>query len=140
MKSEFGRGCTYCLGLFLAHTEMRQKFMECQKRTQEIDDAQKTDKPARLAKEEREKMWSEIWFNGSSDHLYDLQIPDGLPKSIMYRLKNFRSKCLHWGHGFDHKCSCNWNDVEWAIQEAKDLLRFIDKNILKVQTSKGDWE
>jgi len=58
--SEFGQGLTYCLGLFLAH-EWNLKEMEKTYSKVGLND------------------WVSIWFNGASDHLYDLEIPDKLP-------------------------------------------------------------
>ena len=118
MKSEFGKGLTYCLGLFLSHSE-REYWARG-------DDSKVVDKPER-------------WFNAASDHLYDLQIPDSLPKTLQKRLAKLCRKSIHWGHGFDAKDVPTEEDKKWAIQEAKDLLRLIDKHF-GVSTQKGDWQ
>jgi len=47
MDSEFGKGFTYCIGLFLAHAE----------RDKEADGSQ-------------------LWFYGATDHIFELVIPD----------------------------------------------------------------
>ena len=80
----------------------------------------------------------ETWFNGSSDHLYELEIPDGLEDELKERLKSFQDKCLGFGHGFE-KPSPTEEDVKWAIKEAKELLMEIDKT-LKVEVIKGSYE
>ncbi|MCK4259904.1 MAG: hypothetical protein KAX49_13060 [Halanaerobiales bacterium] len=117
MKSEFGKGLSYCLSLFLAH-----EFLHSEIRSK------------------NDKIFNSIWFNGASDHLYDLVIPESLPKTLQRRLKKFRGKCLDLGHGsglMDN--SVVEEDYVWAVQEAKDLLRAIDRaNGVKVV--KGDWE
>lgn len=95
--SDFGCGLTYCLGLFLAHAE--RGFWQ----------------DGRV----------EIWFNGASDHLYDLEVPTRLKRSLRKRLKDFRKKVLHWGHGFSAPLPTE-ADKGWAIEEAKNLLLAID--------------
>lgn len=117
-KSEFGRGCVYCLGLFLAHKERGWRM-----------------------RDELKKLKIQCvnsWFNGSSDHLYDLEIPENLPERIKKRLARFQDKCLRLGHGFN--IVGTEKDFCWAIQEAKYLLRMIDKYVCKVDVIKGSWE
>jgi hypothetical protein len=118
MESEFGKGLTYCLALFLCHSE-RDYFM-------------RDNEPKIISK-------PDLWFNGSSDHLYDLQIPKNLPFSLKKRLTNLQQKVIHWGHGFDKKNKPTEEDKSWAIKEAKELLRLIDK-FFGIKTEKGDWE
>ena len=118
MGSEFGKGLTYCLGLFLAHAE-------------------------RGGLSSNKDEWSsrleiEMWFNAASDHLYELQVPMFLSLPLRKKLKVFQKKCLEFGHGFN-KDNPTDDDKSWAIQEAKDLLRQIDFE-LKVKVEKGDFE
>ncbi|MEK6883329.1 MAG: hypothetical protein AABY22_27120 [Nanoarchaeota archaeon] len=118
-KSEFGAGLTYCLGLFLSHAErydLDKRYM------QEIKE--KTGKDFGLLR------LPSTWFNASSDHLYELQIPKNLSKELKKRLKNFQDKCLDLGHGdgLMGKIEVKEEDVIWAIEEAKELLRLIDLN------------
>ena len=114
-KSEFGKGLTYCLGLFLAHAE---RFKEVRESTPEA--------------------YAECWFNASSDHLYELQWEQAPTEYLQGRAERFQAKCLNWGHGFPKK-KATQEDVEWALQEAKDLLRLIDK-ARGVSVGKGVWE
>lgn len=114
MSSEFGRGLTYCLGLFLCHSERDRIGLKSK------------------------NMEAGLWFNGAGDHLYELEVPDTLPKSLRNRLKKFRNKVLQW------RCSIGDDeptddDKDWAIHEAKDLLILIDKHF-EVKTQKGGWE
>ena len=104
--SEFGKGCVYCLGLFLAHESM------------------KTSNP-----------WH--WFNGASDHLYELEIPDSFPVELKDRIELFTHKALEWGHGYERNGT--EEDKRWALREAKDILMEIDK-YLGIQVIKGTWE
>lgn len=117
-ESEFGKGLTYCLGLFLAHAGRYESLSKALKDT--------SLRPV------------EMWFNGSSDHLYELEIPETLPKSLQKRLKEFSDKCLKWGHGFPKKKSTE-EDLFWSLTEAKELLRLIDKHF-KVQTIKASFD
>lgn len=114
--SEFGKGLTYCLGLFLAHAERLKD-----KKVKEI-----------LGESE------DLWFNGASDHLYELQIPENLPADLSNRLAILRDKCLEWGHGYKESKATK-QDRDWSIQETKDLLREID-SFYGIKTEKGDWE
>lgn len=119
--SDFGKGLTYCLGLFLAHAERYSRDGE----NESIKDILKNS-------------WPRLWFNAASDHLYELVIPGALPEELKTRLATLQSKALHWGGGFGTPEATPKN-VEWAIQEAKDLLRAIDQH-WEVETIKGTWE
>jgi len=132
MKSEFGKGLCYCLGLFLCHSERTSLF------SKEIRENMNSDPNLKRTEESWDDHDAELWFNGASDHFYDLQIPEDLPKSIQKRLKILADRALRWGHGF-MMGNCKAKDKQWAIQEAKDLLRLIDK-FHGVKTQKGQWE
>jgi len=131
MASEFGKGCAYCLGLFLCHAERPQLFSEKLKET--MNEAHKKVR----TKKEWDDHEAEIWFNGSSDHLYELQVPENIPASTQKRLRRLQKKAIHWGHGFQN--DCNGEDKVWAIEEAKNLLRLLDHNH-GIKTLKGQWE
>jgi hypothetical protein len=126
-ESEFGKGLTYCIGMFLAHEWDYHRMVD-----REIKREQKGHSPVVSA--------PVMWFNGASDHLYDLVVPGQFPDRLKRRLSKFRSFCIDKGHGFgmDYK-TVKPKDVEWALQEARDLLRAID-NQLGVSTIKGEWE
>lgn len=111
--SEFGKGLTYCLGLFLCHAERDMKVVES---LTDID----------------------LWFNASSDHFYELQIPNNLSEELINRLTILRDKCLEWGHGF-RTPKATKEDRIWAVKEAKELLRLIDEHF-GVTTIKADWD
>jgi hypothetical protein len=121
--SEFGKGLTYCLGLFLAHAE-RDRHLAGGKSLADIlgDDRA-----------------VELWFNGSSDHLYDLDASGVGNAKLKKRIGSFVKKVLHFGHGFSEPTP-KMKDVFWAVQEAKDLLREIDSKELGVHAIKGDFE
>lgn len=116
-KSEFGKGCAYCLGLFLSH----------QWQFSGID-----------------YMSVGSWFNAASDHLFELQ-PTGFvgAEKLDKRILSFRKKCLSWGHSFGFRLDgsepATKEDKEWALQEAKELLRLID-GLLKIKTIEASWK
>ena len=109
--SKFGKGLTYCLGLFLAHAE----------REWSIKDSYQ---------------W-EMWFNAAADHLYELQTPTELPKNIRLRLKKLQDKSLHWRLAMGKDVATE-KDKLWAIEEAKNILFAIDK-FYKISVEKADW-
>ena len=115
MKSEFGKGLGYCLGLFLCHSERSYH-------TKNKDDLWVSDDKYQL------------WFNGAADHLYELEIPIYFSKYLQARLKRFQTKCIDWRMN-----KYTQEDKTWAIQEAKDLLRLIDKHH-GIDTKKGQWQ
>ncbi len=114
-RSEFGRGLVYCLGLFLAHQFQWGETREILKEN-----------------------WAQSWFNGASDHLYELQYDKAPTQQLKDRLKTLREKGLNWGHGFKEVLPTE-KDMDWAISEAKDILLEIDK-FYSVPAEKGDWD
>lgn len=113
-KSEFGKGLTYCLGLFLAHS------------TRTLPDIPNFESKFN------------VWFNGASDHLYGIIVPDSFPDEIKKRVQILQGKSFHWGHGFNGPFATK-DDAAWALQEAKDILLLIDKHI-GVDAIKGEYE
>lgn len=122
-KSEFGKGLTYCLGLFLAHESHLRLYRD------EIRDKTNSN------------IWPMVWFNGASDHLYEMEIPDTLPKSLQKRLLKFKRKVLNYGHGegLMGTLSMSEGDINDCIQEAKNLLIKVDK-WMGIKAVKGDYE
>lgn len=117
-ESDFGKGLVYCLGLFLCHSEREYGLREQDKRLFKVD----------------------TWFNGASDHFYDMEIPNSLPESLRSRLTELRDKCLSWGHGFglDGLPPATEANRKWAIDEAKELLRLLDEHF-GIATLKASW-
>jgi len=120
-QSEFGKGLVYCLGLFLAH--------EC-----------KFERERHIMGEEQSKEVGVafLWFNSARDHLLELEWQSA-PKGLQGRLRKFQDKVLNWGRLFNTLNNPTDEDVFWACQEAKDMLRLIDK-ANGVSVVKGEWE
>jgi len=128
MSSEFGKGLSYCLGLFLAHTE-RYKY----------DVIAYEEMASKTGSDYMKNHAVGLWFNGAADHLFELQCEEAPTVYLASRLARLQSKCLGWRCAMSDEDEPTEKDFRWAIQEAKDLLRLIDKaNGVKVV--KGDWE
>ena len=88
-KSEFGKGFTYCIGLFLSHAERKEEGDYC------------------------------LWFNGAADHLFELEIPDNFAlkeeceewksKCLHRRLEKYTKKDLVWALKQAKKFLLEWD-------------------------------
>ena len=125
MASEFGKGTAYCLGLFLAHAERPDIFP--------LEIAKKM----KYTKEKAAKKNASMWFYAAVDHLYDLEIPDDFPTTLKRRLRKLSKVC------FDNRMSMDGQTLpeikHWAIEEAKEILRLIDK-FIGIDTAKAQWK
>lgn len=119
MKSEFGKGLTYCIGLFLAHTERHEYYKN----------AFNKDKVNSLDA-------TSLWFNTAADHLYELNVPDDFPQALTKRILKFQSKCFAWRGLLLEKV--DEKHFTWAIEEAQALLMKIDKHY-GIATGKAEW-
>lgn len=117
--SEFGTGFAYNLGLFLCHEERRYELKK------------------RYEGKEYALDWPQRWFNGASDHLYDLKIPDNF--SHKESAHEFEAKCFKWKNAMSKTDMPTEDDVSWTIQTAKDLLRAWDVQC-GIESEKGEWE
>ena len=63
-------------------------------------------------KSDRPDMWSkdraiELWANGASDHLYEIEVPEGDDwKEIAFMVEELKELGLEMGHGFGRKGNC----------------------------------
>lgn len=130
-KSEFGEGLCYNLALFLAHEQGLRSFLE------------KHELLRKNCKVEDKELFSEksaiqLWFYTSGDHLYDIHWEQA-PKHLRKRIKMFQTKVLRWRNGMFYNDKPSKKDALWSLQEAKDLIRLIDK-YHGIKTEKGRWE
>lgn len=109
-ESDFGKGFTYCLGLFLAHQHMFDK------------------------NEETRFM---CWFNGASDHLYEMEIPENF--ILKDACEAWKQECLYLGHGRGLLSKVTEKDISWALEKAKEFLMEWDKQ-QGIAVVKGRWE
>ena len=90
-ESEFGKGFIYNLILFTRH---HAEFFDKLERYSELE---KKSGQGLFMENEAVRMW----FNGSSDHLYEIQIPKRFKgKRIEALVNELQSHALHVGHGF----------------------------------------
>ena len=104
-KSEFGRGLVICLCKFSEHLE---RFYDWEERFNIINgrilgDAYQ-DHCSDRSKSLNESMQVELFFNGASDHLYDIQVPKKWKGTqIDKKVKELQRRGLEIGHGFTGK-------------------------------------
>jgi len=120
-RSEFGKGCVYCIGLFLAHEAMIQGSLKTYDPIGHKEDAYS------------------MWFYGASDHLYEIVIPDNFPDRLKERIDLWSNKCMHWRLPLNKEKNATEKDWIWAIGEAKGILLDID-NFLGVETEEAEWK
>jgi len=114
-ESEFGKGITYCLGLFLCHIENFNIYEPADPQVRDV-----------MAK---------TWFYGSTDHLYEIDetgCTDEINKMIT-ELKNF---------AFDRRNCVNGTreDIRKCKRMALDILMKIDENVLRTNVVRGSYE
>jgi len=107
-KSEFGKGLCYNLGLFLGHEGNIRGDLSVYKKTGD------------------ESRAYSMWFYTSADHLFEFEAEDA-PKRLVKRCQKFRAKVLSLRLPQFDDAKATKEDFVWAIQEAKDLLRLIDR-------------
>lgn len=123
-ESEFGKGYSYCLGLFLAHEwKLFQMEMKENATSESVSSSYNR---------------ASTWFNGAADHLFDLQIPEKLPAEKRKQIADFQSRCLQFRLCMNGE-KCEWSDAHAALDEAKDLLREWD-DFNGIETIKGGWQ
>jgi hypothetical protein len=116
LKSEFGKGFVYNLILFAAHFE-RQIY----------EVGQRKDYP--------------IWFNGASDHLYELTIPEKWQETEIGKIaKRIQDISLEIGHGSRMMSSENCEEDYNEVIKLTKKLGFLIDNELGVEPIKGEWE
>lgn len=108
-ESEFGKGFVYCLALFIAH-QFKWHQTDVNNRN------------------------PSLWFYGAGDHLLEF-MPEYAPTEDLKRRSIFlQEKVLYWRFNGAMK-----EDVEWALQESKDIIRETDF-FYGVPVMKGRWE
>lgn len=125
-ESEFGQGCIYNLGLFVAH---QYNAIILEEQYEQINNTLGIG---------MQMNWCEMWFNGAADHMFDLIIPTNYPLELQERMNILQSKCLTWRQIMSGHNPIK-DDVWWAIGEAKELLRLIDE-FHGIKTIKGQYE
>lgn len=113
--SEFGKGLTYCIGLFLAHAYMFEESIS------------------------KGLVNIQHWFNVANDHLVELNTSAITDLTLKAEIENWQDKVIKWGHGFPRE-NVTKEDKEWAINEGFRLLRCIDEQLLNIHVIEGRYE
>jgi len=117
ITSEFGKGFIYNLILFSKHWWRTFENIKAYK------EVFKKETP-----EEEEQMAMDMWFNGASDHFYELEIPSQFKRKKIGKLaKWLQDRCLYLGHGFKEKGTKK--DFEEVFEKLEELARLIDKEL-----------
>jgi hypothetical protein len=77
----------------------------------------------------------ELWANGASDHLYDMQIPkEWRNLAVAKQIRELRDLGLKMGHGF--------TGTLWTVDDITKLRKLVEKISLAADKKlglKGDW-
>lgn len=133
-KCEFGKGLTYCLGLFLAHTDRLRVDIEKYKEIREKLKAKGEPTEGHFSEDHAASMW----MYGAADHIYEFQ-SDQAPEHLRKRCAKFSAFVMNKRLTMSKEDECTRKDVDWALREAMDLLMEIDK-AAGVTVEKGQWE
>lgn len=125
-SSEFGKGFVYNLILFAKHMENGM--------TRPYKDKDETV----IALIEKSRVSS--WFNGASDHLYELEVPKKWENTeIGEKVNELRSFAIEIGHGSRMMEDVGQEEYLKAVKLTKEIALLIDKE-LGVNPIKGDFE
>jgi len=135
--SEFGKGLVICLVKFASHFERSDwtnpllgNFSERDKRM--LKEVYNNNK------EEYISFKIEIWANGASDHLYEIEVPEGKEwNSIRKKVEELRNIGLTIGNGFTGK---KWKKEDFfKLQDLTyEIALMIDKK-LGLKPKIGKW-
>ena len=109
--SEFGKGLVICLVKFAEHFERYEHDRETWKKMGGISSA------------------VEMWANGATDHLYEIEVPNGEDwDAIRQRVRDLQDEGLRIGHGFTGE-DFNEGDVQSLINQTREICLLIDRKI-----------
>ena len=127
--ASFGSGLCYSLGLFLAH-EGNFKYTLAEVEMMAAEGALRFDENERKNPKRMraiiERLAAVRWFSHSVNPVRNLIIPQSLPDTLRRRLHAFRDKCVKWPLS-ERSSQPGINEVAWALDEARELLRQIDE-------------
>jgi broad specificity polyphosphatase/5'/3'-nucleotidase SurE len=120
--SKFGKGYTYCIGMFLMHAE-RPKY----------------DPTFKVFADSPFKTQWEMWFNAAADHLWDLNIPESMDSISRKKIEEWREKCIMWRLPMTAENKPTKEDYLWAVEQGKRFLREADM-YLGADVEEGEYE
>jgi hypothetical protein len=127
-QSEFGKGLVICLVKFAEHYHRWSSQKAEYERMREI-------RPDLFDESDA----VEMYFNGASDHLYEIEVPEKCKGTeIDKKVKELQDFGLEIGHGFKHDRKYTETDIEKAHTLCREIALLIDKE-LGLEAELGQW-
>ena len=80
-----------------------------------------------------------LWANGATDHLYEIEVPEGKDwNKIRTKVKELQDKGLTMGHSFNNKKIYTFKDMEELQELTLQIALLIDKKI-GLMPDRGEW-
>lgn len=156
-KSEFGKGLVICLVKFAEHFENsyalrianvhwkyfgKGKGTDITKYGRDLQDniAMFEKIELKVHKDPKKALSSmiEMWANGASDHLYEIEIPKGTEKTQgAKKVKKLQHLALEMGHGFIGK-TYTYEDFKKLQALTREIAMCLD-NALGLKPDLGEW-
>lgn len=152
-QSEFGQGLVYNLVLFANHfsNETATGLGEKNRAIEQIEKDEKKDwsKNTKYWLENMVPIYGnnkrkalsheiEMWANGATDHLYEMEVPEDWDEGIGELVEELSSKGLRMGHGFT-EAQWTMEDLNYLMKLTKKIARMIDEK-LGVTSIEATWE
>lgn len=129
--SDFGKGLIVCLVKFAEH------FMQINE-TMRLYEKMREDSPNKDLFTESSAC--EIWANGASDHLYEIEVPEGEDwDEIREKVALLQDRGLTMGHGFNRpRGSATIDQVKDLMKLTREIATLIDEKI-GLEPDLGRW-
>jgi len=79
-------------------------------------------------KQEIESMACCRWINHAGHYVLNARTPSTLPKTVEKRMKDLQDKIHGWMYSAKRTQRLERKDIDWALAEAKEMLRGIDEH------------
>ena len=129
-KSEFGKGLVICL------VKLAEHFMEYRHQLDKYEQM-RVESPDLF----KESSAISSWANGASDHLYEIEVPDGKEwDEIRDKVEVLKSKGLDMGHGKGLMGEHNYSkdDVSELFNLTREIALMVDTK-LGLSPELGEW-
>ena len=152
IKSDFGKGLVICLVKFAEHFENEMgmiklsifdKWIKSNKEDKErLDFGFPYNQSLKMDIDIANKVYNanykkylsrhiELFMNGASDHLYDIEVPQGKEwDKIRKKVTELQNKSLEIGHGFRF-------DKIWTIEDLSNIIKLIREIALMIDKQIG---
>jgi hypothetical protein len=167
-ESEYGKGLTICLAKFSAHfmqeslhkLSILQKYIDSDAKTRKEMISERPPGHVNFGKEimnwlrfeindlmpiwgTPEKLLSHeisMWINGASDHLYDIEVPEGKDwKEIREKVKKLQNDAFAIRGNFKEKNIYTLKDIDALQLLTMEICVLIDKKIGLKDAELGTW-